>query len=332
MLRFQYLDYLWLLLIIPLIIGIYLRYQQRRLKQIQRIGESTLVNQMMPLYSRPRAILKMGLITIALGLGVIGLANLQSGTKRTQVTRKGIDVMIALDVSKSMLAEDVAPNRLEKAKQCIQKIVDKIGNNRIGLIVFAGRAYLSVPLTVDLSALKMNLTTASPDLVPTQGTVLGEAIAMARQSFNTKDAKYKSIILISDGEDHDEDALKEVRNAVDNGITIHTLGVGSDEGAPILDQETGQNKVDKDGQVVISKLNEEQLQKMAEDGGGIYVKLNQVDPTAELIAKEINSSEQRNFGDSLFTDYQSYFQYFLGITLLLILVEYFLPDTKMQRS
>jgi Ca-activated chloride channel family protein len=265
---------------------------------------------------------------MALFTGVIGLANLQAGSRSEKIERKGIDVMIALDVSKSMLAKDISPNRMEKAKQLINKLLDKLGNDRVGLIVFAGRAYVSVPLTIDFSALKMNLSAANSDMVPTQGTVIGEAISMARQSFNTKETKYKSIILISDGEDHDEEAMKEVKKAVEEGIMINTVGIGSPDGSPIVDDETGQHKLDESGVEIISKLNEQELQSIASNGQGIYQRLNNTEVCADAIATQINTSEQRNFGDTIFTDYNSYYQYFLAISLLLIIIESFIPERK----
>ncbi len=282
----------------------------------------------MPRYSKPLRLFKFCLLVVALAIGIIGLANLQAGSRTEKIERKGIDVMIALDVSKSMLAQDLSPNRLEKAKQFIARLLEKLGNDRIGLITFAGRAYVSVPLTVDMSALKMNLAGASPTQVPTQGTVIGEAISMARQSFNAKETKYKSIILISDGEDHDEGVADEVKKAVGEGIMINTVGIGSPEGSPIFDPETRANKRDEKGDEVITKLNEKELQEIASAGQGVYLRLGNTDAAADAIAKQISSTEQKNFGDNIFTDYNSYYQYFIGIALLLILIEFFIPEQK----
>ena len=282
----------------------------------------------MPRYSKPLRLFKFCLLVVALAIGIIGLANLQAGSRTEKIERKGIDVMIALDVSKSMLAQDLSPNRLEKAKQFIARLLEKLGNDRIGLITFAGRAYVSVPLTVDMSALKMNLAGASPTQVPTQGTVIGEAISMARQSFNAKETKYKSIILISDGEDHDEGVADEVKKAVGEGIMINTVGIGSPEGSPIFDPETRANKRDEKGEEVITKLNEKELQEIASAGQGVYLRLGNTDAAADAIAKQISSTEQKNFGDNIFTDYNSYYQYFIGIALLLILIEFFIPEQK----
>lgn len=328
MLRFQHTEYLWFLLSVVLVAGLFVFRINKRKKQLATIGDKGLVSAMMPTYSASRQWLRFALIAMALFTGVIGLANLQAGSRSEKIERKGIDVMIALDVSKSMLAKDISPNRMEKAKQLINKLLDKLGNDRVGLIVFAGRAYVSVPLTIDFSALKMNLSAANSDMVPTQGTVIGEAISMARQSFNTKETKYKSIILISDGEDHDEEAMKEVKQAVEEGIMINTVGIGSPDGSPIVDDETGQHKLDENGVEIISKLNEQELQSIASNGQGIYQRLNNTEVCADAIATQINTSEQRNFGDTIFTDYNSYYQYFLAISLLLIIIESFIPERK----
>jgi len=301
---------------------------KRREQAIRLLGDEQLVNALMPRYSKPLRLFKFCLLVVALAIGIIGLANLQAGSRTEKIERKGIDVMIALDVSKSMLAQDLSPNRLEKAKQFIARLLEKLGNDRIGLITFAGRAYVSVPLTVDMSALKMNLAGASPTQVPTQGTVIGEAISMARQSFNAKETKYKSIILISDGEDHDEGVADEVKKAVGEGIMINTVGIGSPEGSPIFDPETRANKRDEKGDEVISKLNEKELQEIASAAQGVYLRLGNTDAAADAIAKQISSTEQKNFGDNIFTDYNSYYQYFIGIALLLILIEFFIPEQK----
>jgi Ca-activated chloride channel family protein len=328
MMRFQHIEYLWFLVAIILVAVVYSLFVISRRKKIKLLGDELLVHKRLLGYSEQRGWIRFGLVATALFAGILGLANLQAGSKSETIERKGIDVMIALDVSKSMWAKDASPNRLEKSKQLVSKLLDKLGNDRVGLILFAGKAYLSVPLTTDFSALKMNLATASPDMVPTQGTVIGEALSMARQSFNTKETKYKSIVLISDGEDHDEEAINEVEKAVEEGVMINTIGIGSPEGSQIIDEETGQPKTDEDGKEVISKLNEKELSAIATKGQGIYQRLNNTEAVADAISKQINTAEQRNFGDTIFTDYNSYFQYFLGVSLFLILLEYFIPEFK----
>lgn len=328
MLRFQHSEYFWFLLAIFILVGLFFGAVNDRKRKLKTMGDEGLVNFQLRNFNLKAYEFKFILLLVALFAGIIGLANLQANAKTQKVDRKGIDVMIALDVSKSMLAKDASPNRLEKAKQFVSKLIDKIGNNRVGLIVFAGRAYVSVPLTIDFSALKMNLSTITPASIPTQGTVLGEAIKMARESFNAQDTKYKSIILISDGEDHDENANKEVKKAVDEGIMINTVGIGSVNGSPIWDEELQENKKDAEGNEIISKLNEAELQTIASNGEGIYAQLNNAENTAKTMATQINATEKKSFGDVVFADYTSYFQYFLLLSLLLISIEFFISERK----
>jgi Ca-activated chloride channel family protein len=328
MLRFQHSEYFWFLLTIFILVGLFFWAVKDRKNKLKIIGDETLVHFQLRNFNVKAQQFKLILLLVALFAGVIGLANLQANAKTQNVERKGIDVIIALDVSKSMLARDESPNRLEKAKQFVSKLIDKIGNNRVGLIVFAGRAYVSVPLTVDFSALKMNLSTITPSSIPTQGTVLGEAIKMARESFNSNDTKYKSIVLISDGEDHDESANNEVKKAVEEGIMINTVGIGSVNGSPIWDEELQENKKDAEGNEIISKLNETELQTMATNGEGIYAQLSNAENIAQTMAVQINATEKKSFGDVVFADYTSYFQYFLLISLLLITIEFFISERK----
>lgn len=328
MLRFQHSEYFWFLLAIFILVGLFFGAVNDRKRKLKTMGDEGLVNFQLRNFNLKAYEFKFILLLVALFAGIIGLANLQANAKTQKVDRKGIDVMIALDVSKSMLAKDASPNRLEKAKQFVSKLIDKIGNNRVGLIVFAGRAYVSVPLTIDFSALKMNLSTITPASIPTQGTVLGEAIKMARESFNTQDTKYKSIILISDGEDHDENANSEVKKAVEEGIMINTVGIGSVNGSPIWDEELQENKKDAEGNEIVSKLNEAELQTIASNGEGIYAQLNNAENTAKTMATQINATEKKSFGDVVFADYTSYFQYFLLLSLLLISIEFFISERK----
>lgn len=328
MLRFQHSEYFWFLLAIFILVGLFFGAVNDRKRKLKTMGDEGLVNFQLRNFNLKAYEFKFILLLVALFAGIIGLANLQANAKTQKVDRKGIDVMIALDVSKSMLAKDASPNRLEKAKQFVSKLIDKIGNNRVGLIVFAGRAYVSVPLTIDFSALKMNLSTITPASIPTQGTVLGEAIKMARESFNAQDTKYKSIILISDGEDHDENANSEVKKAVEEGIMINTVGIGSVNGSPIWDEELQENKKDAEGNEIISKLNEAELQTIASNGEGIYAQLNNAENTAKTMATQINATEKKSFGDVVFADYTSYFQYFLLLSLLLISIEFFISERK----
>jgi Ca-activated chloride channel family protein len=246
------------------------------------------------------------------------------GTQK--ISRKGIDIMIALDVSKSMLAQDIAPSRLERAKQVISKIIDNSPEDKIGLVIFAGRAYLQMPVTVDHGAAKMYLAAASPDDVPTQGTVISDALDMCYQAFNPKEKTYKSIILISDGEDHDDNALKISKQLGKEGIMINTIGIGSPQGAPIMDPSTGNYKTDDKGQTVITKLNQQELSDIAKDGNGLYQLYSTTNQVADNIKKQLSGIGTSTISDSSYEAFTQYFQYLLGAAFLFFVIEFFISE------
>jgi Ca-activated chloride channel homolog len=279
---FQHIEYLIALAVIPLLLVMYFVVLLWKKRTIKKIGDPLLVREMIKNYAPQKFALKFVLVLLAITSGVFALANLRSPKGMEQVSRNGIDVMIALDVSKSMLAQDIKPNRLEKAKQAISKLIDKLSNDRIGIVVFAGRAYLQMPLTGDHGAAKMYLSSASTEVVPTQGTVISDALKMCNASFNSKEKKYKSVVLISDGEDHDEGALKIADQMADEGIVINTVGIGSPQGSTIIDELTNQPKQDVNGNTVITRLNEDELMKIAEHGNGAYQLFTKTD---ELVTK-----------------------------------------------
>jgi Ca-activated chloride channel family protein len=332
MLRFQHSEYLWALTLLLVLQVAFIGVSWWKRRAIRKLGDPALVEKLFSGYSRRLFVVKFLLIFIAFFFGVVGLANLQKGSRMEKITRKGVDVMIALDVSKSMLATDVQPDRLTRAKQLISKLIDKLDNDRVGLVVFAGNAYLQMPLTVDYSAAKMYLSTVSPDMIPTQGTAIGQAIQTSDDAFNKKERKHKSLIIISDGEDHDETALQRTKAAFDNGVVVNTIGIGSTTGSPLPDAETGGYKKDRSGNTVISKLNEQELKSIAAAGKGIYDHLdNNTDDVVNTLVSKIDSMEQKEFGENVFTDYNSYFQYFLAICLALILIEFFIPEVRRPR-
>src|ERR1700712_3245991 len=239
MLSFQNTEFLFgLLILIPLtlLFVLVLRWKKKVKKQI---GDEELVNALTADYSPKYFNYKFLLIVAALAFCILGAANIRTPAAGSTGNRSGVDVMVALDVSNSMLAQDIKPNRLERAKQVLNKIIDKMGNNRMGMVVFAGQAFLQMPLTTDLGAAKLYVSNASTDAVPTQGTVIGDALKLCNASLDTKEKKYKAVILISDGEDHDEKAQDAVKELQDNGVVVYTIGIGSREGAPIFD--TGSN-------------------------------------------------------------------------------------------
>ncbi len=283
-------------------------------------------------YSSKKFSTKFILIVIAFTLCVFAVAGLVTPNGNQKIKRKGTDLMIALDVSKSMLAQDIKPSRLERAKQLISTIIDNSPDDRIGLIIFAGRAYLQMPLTVDHEAAKMYLSSASPDDVPTQGTVISDALRMCGEAFDPNDKTFKSVLLISDGEDHDNDAIKAAKDLGKDGIMVNTIGIGSPQGAPIMDPTTGQYKKDDKGETVISKLNETELSEIAKAGNGIYQLYTNTDAVASNIKHQLaNIGTETSTSDSLYISFKQYFQYFLGAAFLLLLIEFFMPEKKRLR-
>lgn len=332
MFRFQHIEYLWALLLIPLVIVLYVGYLRWRRVRLRKLGDPMLTRQLLAGRINGRSTTRFVLVTLALFFAVLGLANLQQGAQTEKAQRKGVDVFFALDVSKSMLAKDVQPDRLTRAKQLITRMMDKMSNDRVGLVVFAGKAYLQVPLTIDYSAAKMLLETVSPDMIPTQGTVLSEAIDLSNTSFSQKEKKYKALVLISDGEDHDEKALDAAKKAAEQGVIIYAIGIGSPQGAPIIDPATGEQKLDENGQPVITKLNEDELKSLAQASGGTYTLLSNTGQVADGLLSVIDEMEGKNYGSVLFTDYNSYFQYFVAAALLLLIAEWLLPAAALLKK
>lgn len=328
MLHFQYNWYFFVLAAIPLLVILYFFLLNWKSNTIKKIGDENLVKGMIKNYSPARFALKFILVLAAFTLGIFALANLRSPKGVEKVNRNGIDVMIALDVSKSMLAQDIKPNRLERAKQAISKLIDKLNNDRIGIVVFAGRAYLQMPLTGDHGAAKMYLSSTSTEIVPTQGTVIADALKMCYASFNSKEKKYKAVVLISDGEDHDEGALKIAGQMADEGIIINTVGIGSPQGSTFIDELTNQPKKDNIGNTVVTKLNEDELRRLAEKGNGTYELFTNTDDLVTKLDVQLGSMDQRTVSEDSLVNYKNYFPYFLALMLLLLVFELFLSERK----
>ncbi|MDP4255202.1 MAG: VWA domain-containing protein, partial [Bacteroidota bacterium] len=332
MFRFQHIEYLLGLAALPILGGLFYMLMRWKKKAAARIGDPTLVKQLTSNFSALRFLIKFCLVTLAFIILVLGAGNLQKPGAMENVRRQGVDVMLVLDVSKSMLARDIKPDRLEKAKQLLYRLTDKLENDRLGLVLFAGRAYMQMPLTTDHGAARMYIQDASPAVVPTQGTVIAEALRMANSSFNSKERKYKAIVLLSDGEDHDPDALKVAKQLAQGGVMINTVGIGSPDGSPIVDPNTGELKKDDQGQTVISKLNEAELQQLADASNGRYIRLDNIDDAEITMTQQLDSIEKKALNDAEFIDYNSYFQWFLAAALFLLLTEYFLTERHVKRA
>ncbi|GAO45279.1 VWA domain-containing protein [Flavihumibacter petaseus] len=332
MFKFENIWLLTLLGLVPIGILFYMLLQRWKQKTRARLGDKWLIDRLTAEFSSRKFLLKSLLAGFALVLLILAAANPQTRSESGPQHKKGLDVMILLDVSKSMLAQDIKPTRLDRAKLLVSQLIDNLGDNRLGLIWFAGRAYLQMPLTTDLAAAKLYLQNAGPDAVPTQGTVIGEALRMAGSAFNNKDKKYKAVILISDGEDHDPEALRIVKDLAGSGVMINTVGIGSPEGATIFDPATNDTKKDAEGNTVITKLNEAQLRELAQTGNGIYVYLQDATAAAASLRSQLAGIEKKDLEDESFAHFNTYYYYLVGLALLLLLAELLLPERIRQKK
>ncbi len=328
MIRFEHIDFLFGLVLIPFLVFLFVYLLRWKRDTAKKIGDPRLVKELVKNYSPSKFNIKFLLVILGFTICVVAAANLQRRSDNESVTRKGVDVMIVLDVSKSMLAEDFPPNRLERARQLVIRLMNQMPNDRIGIVLFAGRAYLQMPLTTDHSAARMYIQQAGPSVVPTQGTVIGEALRMAATSFNSKERKFKSILLISDGEDHDEQAITTAKSLKDNGVLVNTVGIGSPEGSVIIDPETGASKKDMQGNTVVTRLNEPLLQDIAKESNGVYIKLEDADAAVKQIMDKLSTIEQKSLQDAAYINYKSFFQWFIAAAILLLVMELLVPERK----
>ena len=283
----------------------------------------------MPDASPVRNRIKFAVLMIALTLLIIAAARPQYGQKSETVKREGIEVMIALDISNSMLAEDVAPNRLDRAKQMLSKMIDKMTDDKVGLIIFAGEAYVQLPITCDYVSAKMFLQTISPDLIKAQGTALGAAIRTAQRAFGSERSEAsRAIILITDGENHEDDAVSAAKDAKQAGIQTYVAGIGKPEGSPIPIPGTGTFRKDRSGQVVVTRLNEEMCKEIAQAGNGIYVRCDNTNTALRALEKELDRLATSEIETQVYTDYQEQYQSFALLALLLLVVEFFIFERK----
>ena len=325
MLRYEHIEYLNFLFGIPLLIIAMLIYNRWKKKALILFGENKLVKELMHSFSKWRTQIKNILTILVFIALIIGIANPQVGTKMEEVKREGVDLMIAIDLSNSMMAEDIKPNRLQRAKLAISQLINKLQGDRIGLIVFAGEAYVQLPITTDYSAAKLFLSTVNTNIVPTQGTEIAKAIDLSVQSFDMENAQNKAIIIITDGENHDKKAIESAKKANELDIFVHTLGMGLAKGGPIpiynkYGNRTGYRK-DRDGKTVVSKLNENLLQQIAGAGKGTYVRANNSKSGLSTLFTEINKMEKKEIGTMIFTEYKDRFQLFIGLALLLLIID-----------
>lgn len=326
MMEFEKPGYLVLLWVIPILAWVLFDFNRRQKLKIEAIGDKELVDNLLVGRNEKNANISSFSFLLGLALLIVGFANPRIGKKETTLANTGVDIIFALDLSKSMEAEDLKPNRLLRSKAFISGIMQKMHGNRVGFVVFAGNAFMQMPLTVDYSAFEMYLENAVPTLIQNQGTAIGEAILVSERAFYYGDKSYKTLVIISDGETFDDEAIKNAKSALKNGTKIFTIGVGEDAGGPIPEyDESGNligNKKDENGNEIISKMNEKTLTEIAEAGGGKYFKLKSGKKTEDALFDAIDKQEKRKYKEKLFLDYSSKFQYFIGASLFLFLFSF----------
>jgi len=323
--------FFWLLLIIPALIVLFSGLLIWRKSKQNQFASPEMLEQLTPDKSKFKSWLKFSILLLAFALLVFALVNPKIGTKMETVTREGVDIVFAIDVSKSMEAEDVAPNRLEKSKQLVTQIINNLASDRVGIIAYAGSAFPQLPITTDYASAKMFLQAMNTDMVSSQGTAIKDAIELSTTYFNEEDQTSKVLFIISDGEYHEGDIGNVAQEAADKGIRIFTIGVGSLKGGPIPIKRNGviqTYKKDQNGEIVITKLNEETLKDIAGDADGEYIQGNVTKDVLEKVTENLQNMDKTEFEAKQFADYQSQFQWFLGLAILLLLLDVFLLERK----
>ena len=319
---------LFLYILLVVIAGIYYVAKYQRKKALLRYGSPELLGAMMPEVSNFRPALKFWITFVALCFMVLLLARPQFGTKMESVKRQGIETVIALDISNSMLAEDVAPNRLEKSKNVISKLVDGFEDDKVGLIVFAGDAFIQLPITSDFISAKMFLESIDPSLITRQGTNIKAAIDMATRSFTPREGVGKAIIIITDGENHEGGALEAAKDAAEKGMMVYVMGVGSPEGAPIPAERAGDFRRDKEGNVIVTKLNEKMCQEIAAAGNGVYIRIDNTNNAQRILQREVDKLAKADVETTVYSDYNEQFMVMAWIAFVLLLFEMLLMVKK----
>ena len=331
MFRFENSEYLYLLIgLIPMVL-LFVYSEMKRKKDKNKFIDTPLFDKIMPEYNKKYHWIKNILLLLVFTFSIIALANPQWANKREKVKVQSSDIFIALDISRSMLCQDISPNRLERSKKLIEKLIDRLKGNRIGLIFFAGDAFLKMPLTSDYSAAKMFVKTADTDLIENQGTAIEEAISIAEKGYDENVKHQRAMIIISDGEDHDGNAIAKAKEAHDNGLVIFTIGVGTSKGAYIPYKDrfgVERYKKDEKGNYIKSIINEELLNEIADNGGGRYYSILQGDEILDSVQEQMERIEKREVEQKSFTQYESYFQYFLIFAILLFVLQFFIKEKK----
>jgi Ca-activated chloride channel family protein len=321
--------FLWLLLLVPLIPVVYGILRALRRRRIKRFGDEALVRSLMPSWSGAKGWIRIILWDLAFLCFVIGISRPQMGAKLKEHEAKGAEIMICLDVSNSMLSQDYSPSRLDRAKLAISRVVDKLQGDRIGLIIFAGTSFVQLPITTDYVSAKMFLGNIDTGSVPVQGTAIGDAILTAAKSFSAQSEKSRAIIVITDGENHEDDAVDAARQAAELGIKIYTVGVGSLRGQPI--PVNGELLKDKDGNIVVSRLDEATLKQIADEGHGAYVHAGNEEFGLNPIIDDIKKMEAEKYNSIVFEEYDELFMYFFAAALALLVLEMLIGERRHKR-
>lgn len=332
MVQFEEKLYFYLLGLVPVLVLLFLLLQVWKKSKQREFASSKLLRRLAPNKSKFKSTLKLIFLLLGISSLVIALANPKIGTKLETVKREGVDIVFAVDVSKSMLAEDIAPNRLEKAKRLVSEIINQLASDRIGIIAYAGQAYPQLPITTDYGAAKMFLQSMNTNMLSSQGTAINSAIELATTYYNDEEQTNRVLFIISDGEDHSEgNTLSAVEEATQNGIRIFTIGVGKPKGAPIPIKRRGvveSLKKNNQGEVVITKLNEPVLSAIADEGNGVYINGTNTENAVEFIKEELNKMDKKEFEAKQFAEYKDQFQWFLGLGLFFLFLDIFLLDRK----
>lgn len=329
MLYFANAIYLWLLLLIPVILIVYALLRRARRKSVRRFGDEKLVKDLMPSWSSSKGWWRIVLFCLAFMFFVIGLSRPLIGAKLAKRESKGAEIMICLDVSNSMRAQDYSPDRLSRAKLAISRLVDRLQGDRIGLIIFAGTSFVQLPITTDYVSAKMFLNSIDPSSIPVQGTAIGDAIQTAAKSFSTQSEKSRAIIVITDGENHEDDAVAMAKQVASTGIKIYTIGVGSTAGQPI--PMNGDLLKDRDGNIVVTKLDEDLLKQIAAAGNGAYVHAGNEEFGLNPVVDQINKLESEHFNSVVFEEYDEQFMYFFAAALVLFIIEMLIGERSVGR-
>ena len=331
MLLFADYKYLYLLLLIPVFLLGYALLRWLRKRRVKAFGEEDLVNALMPSRSRSKGWVRMVLFCLGFLFFVLGLARPQTGAKLSERKTRGAEIIVALDVSNSMLAQDYSPNRLERAKLAISRLTDLLQDDRIGLVIFAGTSFVQLPVTTDYVSAKMFLGNIDTGSIPIQGTAIGDAIRLSIKSFSAQSEKSRVIIVISDGENHEDDPVAAAKDAAEFGIKVYTIGVGSADGQPIP-VEGGSLLRDQKGEIVVTKLDEKTLREIARAGNGAYIHAGNEEFGLNPIVQDIRRLEDEEFGSIVFEEYDEQYMYFFGIALLLFVIEMLIGERKPRRK